>query len=136
MRSFFRAALNCFVGDEPGIAATTQIASPRVRPARDVAFVLIWNSDGEPIHFDATGLGEMKNVFVTIVQEAFGTDWLEMTDGARVCSHGRVARLQRDTGLTGHRPVATEFVDRNGFDPVNRVLENEETAQRHHNLMW
>jgi len=34
--------------------------------------------------------------------------------------------------------VAFSFVsvDRNGFDPVNRVLQYEKLPQRHHDLMW
>ncbi len=67
MRAFPRPALNCFVGDEPGIATASQIAAPCMRPSGNVAFVLIRNSDGEPIYFEATGLREMKNVFVAIV---------------------------------------------------------------------
>src|SRR5262249_48089838 len=79
MRSFLFAALNCFIRDKPRIAAATQIASARVRPAPNVAFVLVWNSDGEPVQFDAPGFREMKNVFVTIVKKPLGTDGLEMT---------------------------------------------------------
>ena len=45
MRTFLLATLNCFVRNKPGVAATTQIASTRVRPACDVAFVLIWNAE-------------------------------------------------------------------------------------------
>ena len=45
MRPLFFTALDCFVRNEPGVAATTQIASTRMRPARDIGFVLIRNSD-------------------------------------------------------------------------------------------
>ena len=67
MRSFFLTALNCFVRNEPRVATTTQIFSPSMRPTRDVALILIRNAERQPIQFDATGLREMKNIFVAIV---------------------------------------------------------------------
>jgi len=67
MRALFLAALDRFIGNEPSIAATTQIASASVTPARNVAFVLIRYSDGEPIELDAPGFSEMKNVLMTVV---------------------------------------------------------------------
>ena len=79
MRPFFLTALNCFVGDEPRVPAATQIFSPSMRPARDVALVLIRHTEGEPIEFDAARGRKMKNVFVAIVQKALGIDRLEMT---------------------------------------------------------
>ena len=79
MRPFFLAALNCFVGDEPRVPAATQIFSPSMRPTRDVALILIRNAKREPIQFDATGLREMKNIFVAIVEKSRRIDRLEMT---------------------------------------------------------
>ena len=79
MRPFFLAALNCFVGDEPRVPAATQIFSPSMRPTRDVALVLIRHAKREPIQFDATGLREMKNIFVAIVEKSRRIDRLEMT---------------------------------------------------------
>ena len=67
MRPFFLAALNCFVGDEPRVPAATQIFPPSMRPTRDVALVLIRHPKRQPVQFDATGLREMKNIFVAIV---------------------------------------------------------------------
>ena len=78
MRPFFLAALNCFVGDEPRVPAATQIFSPSMRPTRDVALILIRNAKRQPIQFDATGLREMKNVFVAIVEKSRRIDRLEM----------------------------------------------------------
>src|SRR6476620_9653204 len=63
MRPFFLAALNCLVRNEPGVPPATQIFSPSMRPARDVALVLIGNSKCQPVQFNATGLREMKNIF-------------------------------------------------------------------------
>ncbi len=67
MRTFFLPTLNCFVGDEPRVPAATQIFSPSMRPARDVALVLIRHAKRQPIQFDAAGLREVENVFVAIV---------------------------------------------------------------------
>src|SRR5439155_3032387 len=79
VRSLFLAILNCFVRDKPRVAAATQIASTRMPPPRDVTFVLIGNSDSNPVQFDTPGLGEMKNVFMTVVEEPLRIDRLEMT---------------------------------------------------------
>ena len=79
MRPFFLAALNCFVGDEPRVPAATQIFSPSMRPTRDVALILIRNAKRQPVQFDATGLREMKNIFVAIIEKSRGIDRLEMT---------------------------------------------------------
>ena len=35
------------------------------------------------------------------------------------------------TAHVARRATATMIVDRDGFDPVNRVLQNEKLAQRH-----
>ena len=78
MRPFFLAALNCFVGDEPRVPAATQIFSPSMRPTRDVALILIRNAKRQPVQFDATGLREMKNIFVAIVEKSRRIDRLEM----------------------------------------------------------
>src|SRR5262245_54078548 len=104
VRTLFLATLNRFVRNEPSVAAATQIASSSVPPAGDVTFVLIRNSDGKPIQLDATGLREVKNVFMAIIQKSFGTDRLEMT-------------------IRANRSVSIFDGDR--FDPMNRVLQNE-----------
>ncbi len=67
MRSLLRTALNGFVRNEPGISSASEIASARMRPARYIAFVLIRNAEREPVHFNATRLREVKNIFVAIV---------------------------------------------------------------------
>ena len=96
-----------------------------MRPACDVALVLIWHAKCQPIQFDATRLRKVKNIFVAVVEKSFGIDRLKMTKRPWICSHGPVVRLQRETSLISHRPVATEFLNRDGFDPVNRVLQHE-----------
>src|SRR5262249_52459269 len=71
VRAFFLTALNCFVGNEPRVPATTQIVPASMRPSRDIALVLIRNAKGQPVQFHTTGLREMKNVFVAIVEKPF-----------------------------------------------------------------
>src|SRR4029453_18466570 len=104
MRSLFLAALNCFIRNKPRVTATPQIASARVAPAGNVAFVLIRNAQSQPIKLDTTRLCEVKKIFVAIVEESFGTDWLEVTMRANC----RISILNRDR-----------------LDPVDGVLQNK-----------
>src|SRR5215467_8564582 len=78
MRTFFVAALNCYIRNEPRVAATAQIVSVSMSPSSDVAFVLIRHANGDPIQFDATRLRKVKNIFVAVVKKSFGIDRLEM----------------------------------------------------------
>jgi hypothetical protein len=145
MRPFLRAALNCFVGNEPGVAATAQITSTSVRPARDVAFVLVRNTESKPIDFHSSRLGKVKDVLVTIVKKPFRIDWLEMTVrfyrgidphlALRVCLSLASERIKV-------RVVRFNFlrspVDGDRLDPVNRVLQKKSTrgaSQLDHDLM-
>src|SRR5205807_9778575 len=82
MRPFFGAALDRLVRNEPGIAAAASVTAARVRPASDIALVLIGHADCEPVDVDLTVDGEMKNVFVAVVQKSFGTDRLEVPEGS------------------------------------------------------
>jgi len=70
MRPFLFPALNCFVGNEPGVAATPQIIPGSMRPARNVALILIWNAKCQSIQLYATGFGEMKNIFVAVIEKS------------------------------------------------------------------
>lgn len=101
MRSFLLAALNCLVRNEPRVPATASIGSSGVRPARDVALVLIGHAEGKPIDFNSSRLRKVKDVLVAIVKKSFRIDWLEMT-----------VRLQ----------IALSTFNCDRFDPVNRVL--------------
>ena len=78
VRSFFLPALDRLVGNEPGVSPATEIFAAGVSPARDIALVLIRHAQSEPVDFNAAGLGEVKNVFVTIVQKSLRVNWLEM----------------------------------------------------------
>ena len=46
-----------------------------------------------------------------------------------------VARFPAGSARVARRATATMIVDRDGFDPVNRVLQNEKLAQRHDDLV-
>lgn len=96
MRSLLGATLNCFVGNKPGVAAAARIASVRMRPASDVALILIRYTERKPVDVDLALDSEMKNVFVAVVQKSFGTDRLKMPERS--------------------------IVDRDRFDPMNGVL--------------
>src|SRR2546423_8686614 len=78
MRALFFAALDCFVGDKPVVAATTPVATAGVTPARDVTFIRIRNTERETVERCLSLRGEMKNVLVTIIQKPPRIDRLEM----------------------------------------------------------
>jgi hypothetical protein len=88
--------------------------SARVRPARNIALVLIRNAEREAIDFHSTRLCEMKNVFVAIVYKSFRADRLEMS-------------VRTD--------LAFPIVDTDRFDPVNHVLQHKDIAQSQNDLM-
>ena len=71
-----------------------------MRPARDVALVLIRHAKRQPIQFDATGLREMKNVFVAIVEKSRRIDRLEMAErrAAFVCQPALPSGLRSRPG--------------------------------------
>src|SRR5438067_1583860 len=104
MRSLLLAPLNCFVGNEPGIAATTPIAPAGVRPTRNVGFILIRNSEREAIDWRVPLGREMKNIFVAIVQVASRVDRLEMP---------------------ARNDFAPFFLNADRLDPMNGILQNE-----------
>src|SRR5713101_7949998 len=121
MRSLPFAALNRFVGNEPGIPTTTQIGATRMPPARNVALVLIRNAESKSINFNSPRFREVKDVFVAIVQKPLRIDWLEMTM---------------------RPPFLFRLRDGNRFDPVNCVLQNKQVVQldcdfvRQHRIGW
>src|SRR6267143_4685511 len=115
MRSLLLAALNCLIGNKPRAATTTKIASACVRPARDVAFVLIRDPKRKPINFDTARFREVKNVFVAIVQETPGADGLEMSIRSN---------------------ITISIFDADRLDPVDCVLKNKDIAQRNHDFVW
>jgi hypothetical protein len=117
-----------------------------MRPSRDVALILIRNAKCQSIQFDATGLREMKNVFMAVVEKSRRIDRLEMTKGFEATFDPHPALrvwVGIATGRSAERievrvaSVCFSFdrVDRDGFDPMNRVLQHERLAQRHNDLV-
>src|SRR5205823_11080041 len=109
MRPLLFAALDRLIRNEPRVAAATFVPSPRVRPAGDVALVLIRNAEREAVDVDFAADGEMENVFVTIVHESFRADRLEVTERA--------------------------IIDRDRFDPMDGVLKDKNVAQLKNNFV-
>ena len=109
MWSLLLAGLDCLIRNEPGIAPTPCVAPPRMRPASDVAFVLIRHTERESVDVDLAVDGEVKDVFVAVVQESFRTDRFKVSEG----------------------PI----VNGDRFDPMNRVLKNEQVAQLKNNFV-
>ena len=103
MGALFGAAEDGFVGDEPVVSAATFVHTVGVSPAADVGFVLVGDTDGAAVDGDVAGFGEVEDVLVAVVDEAFGIDGFEVA-GA-------------DLG-------AVRGLDGDGFDPVEGVLED------------
>ncbi len=112
MWSLLCPALNCLIGNEPCVAAAAQIASLSMRPAGDITFVLIRNSDGEPIQLNTAGFREMKNVFVAVVDESLRTNRLEMTERANSCSRFPMGSAFREQLLAARYVAAVQSGDR------------------------
>src|ERR1700736_244902 len=83
VRPLLRATLNRLVGNEPRVPAAASILSLGVAPARNIALVRIRYPEGEPVDRRVAFRREMKNVFVTIVEVARGTDRLEVPTRTR-----------------------------------------------------
>src|SRR2546423_15382332 len=62
MRWFLGPTLNCFVGNEPSIAAAACVAHARVRPARDLALVLVRHAVRERDDPNLAGDLDMQDV--------------------------------------------------------------------------
>src|SRR5256885_3782738 len=103
MWSLFFAGLDGLIRNEPGIGASLFFAPAGMRPASDVALILIRNAEREPVDLDVTVDGEMKNIFVAVIQKSFRVDRFEVSEG----------------------PI----INGDRFDPVNRILENKNIAQ-------
>src|SRR5262245_53412744 len=104
-------------------------------PASDIALVLIRHAKCESIQFDKSRLCEMKKVFVAVVKKSRRIDRLEMAERANCFSRFPGCRAEGARSGAPSRATATMILNRNGFDPVNRVLQREEFAQCHHDFM-
>lgn len=104
MRAVLVARHDGVVGNKPGVATAAFVISAGVGPALDVAFVGIIDPGLAALEGNVAGFGEVKNVFVAVVDEALRIDGLEVAGGNFFAFPG---------------------VDRDRFDPVKGVLENE-----------
>ena len=69
---------DCFVGDEPGVSPAPLVVAFGVLPAADVRFVGVGDPSASAIEGDVSGFGEVKNVFVAVVDVARGVDGFEV----------------------------------------------------------
>src|SRR2546427_13010932 len=115
MRSFLCAAQDRFVRNEPRVATTTEIASSRMCPARDVGFVLIRNPESKPFNFNSPRFREVKDIFVAIVQKTLRINRLKMT-----------VRLE----------IAFPIFNCDRLDPVNCVLQYKQITQFDCDFIW
>src|SRR2546425_3313567 len=109
MRPLLCPLVNGFIGYKPRIAPASLVLAVCMRPAFDVGFVSVGHADCKSIQFRIALWREMKHVFVTIVQEP-----------------GRVNRLEVTVGMGLCAPF-----DRDGLDPVDRILKPEGFTHRH-----
>src|SRR5688572_22031533 len=114
MRAFLAAALDRLIGDEPRIPAATPVPSAGVSPSSDVALVGIRDAQSQTIDRRPAFPGEMKNVFVAIVEIPRRADRLEMATRSR---------------------AAGGIIDRDRLDPMDGILEDEQIAQVENELM-
>src|SRR6185436_14625425 len=110
MRPFFVAALDGVVRNEPRVAAAPEIVRGRA-PPRDVRLVLVSHANRLAAERRIAARREMEDELVAVVEEALAVDWLVMADGEVALEPGA-------------RP-GERLLDRNGLDPVNRVLQLE-----------
>lgn len=105
MRSLVLPRLDCFVGDEPRVTATAQIRTTGVFPSFDIRLVCVGHACSAAIELDLSALGQVKDVFVAVVDVAVGIDGPEVA-GADCLGSGRL--------------------NADGLDPVECVLKLEE----------
>ena len=79
MRPVGGAALNRLVRYEPRVAPAMPVPSRRMVPSGDVALVRVRHAKGQAVQRDVAALGQVKDVFVTIVQKPLRIDGLVVT---------------------------------------------------------
>src|SRR5688572_29948993 len=102
------AALNGLVRNEPRVAPAADAVRARA-PARDIRLVLIRHAERQPVQRGTGGWREVEDELVAIVEIAIAVNRLVVTDREIASEPG---------GGAGRR-----LIDRDGFDPVNDVLE-------------
>lgn len=102
--AFFVTVLDGVVGNEPGVTTAAFIDAVGVVPPFDIGFVDVGCTCGTSIELNVACFGQVKNVFVTVVDVAFAVDGLKMSGADGVALFGFYG---------------------DGFDPVEGILEGE-----------
>ncbi len=76
--AFFVAAIDGVVGHEPVVSTASFVFASSMAPSFYVRFVSIRNTCGAALERNGSFLGEMKNVFVAVVDVALAIDRFEM----------------------------------------------------------
>jgi len=71
MGAIFSSGCDCLVGDVLVVAATALVFAFRMKPARNVTFVGVGNTDSEPIDGGFSGFRKVKYEFVAVVEKTF-----------------------------------------------------------------
>src|SRR5687767_7173619 len=79
MRPILLAALDRFVGDEPGVAAASHAGRGRA-PASDIRLVLILHAHRLSLERRSAGGAEVKNELMAVVEKAAAVDRLVVPD--------------------------------------------------------
>jgi hypothetical protein len=79
MRPVGAAALNRLVRYEPRVSPAMPVPSRSMVPSGDVALSALRHAKGQAVQRDVASLGQVKDVFVTIVQKPLRIDGLVVT---------------------------------------------------------
>ena len=114
MRSLLVPASDGLVWDEPSIPPAPSVTSLSVTPPLDIRLVLVGDPNAQPVDLHPSGLREMKNELLAIVEKFRRSNRLEMTP----------------------RKMAPVFeVDRDGLDPMDGILEHQKLAESEDDLV-
>ncbi len=67
MGTLLVSALDRLVRDKPGVAAAALVRPVGRSKARNIALVLVFDTDGQSIKTDAAVFSQMKNILVAVV---------------------------------------------------------------------
>ena len=105
------AALNRLVRYEPRVFPAMPVPSRRMVPSGDVALVRVRHAKGQAVQRDVASLGQVKDVFATIVQKPLRIDGLVVT-------------------ALNQLSVPVRRRDGDGLNPVECVLKGEPRRRR------
>ena len=105
--TFLRPMLNGLVGNEPDIASATVVFPKRMRPTFDITLVRVGDPDGQTVEGRCSFQSEVEHILVAVIQKA-----------------GRIDRFEMSVGTDLSVPL-----NRDGLDPMNGVLQLEQSTQ-------